>query len=131
MKILWLDDIRDPYYKPHLETVMKLSKEVTEDNVEDIVHWARNYEEFLEYIHYLGLPDIVSFDHDLAQIHYDPTTRVEGFKYDEETGLDCAKWLVEYCMNNNLPLPKYNVHSQNPVGKENIEKYLNNFNKNK
>jgi hypothetical protein len=34
-------------------------------------------------------------------------------------------------MNNNLPLPKYNVHSQNPVGKENIEKYLNNFNKNK
>ena len=129
MKILWLDDIRNPYYRPHLETVIKLSKEVTEDNVKNIVSWVRDYNEFIKCIQIIGLPDIISFDHDLAQIHYDPTTWTEDFKYDEETGLDCAKWLVEYCIDNNLPLPEYNIHSQNPVGAENIRSFLNNFNK--
>jgi hypothetical protein len=120
---LFLDDIRTPESAFNHTKFPLFLKEKW-----DIV---RNFNEFTEYIITNGLPDIVSFDHDLAQVHYDPTTWVEGLKYDEETGLDCAKWLVEYCMNNNLPLPKYNVHSQNPVGKENIEKYLNNFNKNK
>ena len=47
----------------------------------------------------------------------------------ENTGLDCAKWLVEYCLDNNTKLPDYIVHSANPAGKENIEKYLFNAKK--
>lgn len=47
----------------------------------------------------------------------------------EKTGFDCAKFLVEYCMENNLKLPEFYVHSMNPVGKDNIVNYLNNFKK--
>ena len=38
-----------------------------------------------------------------------------------------AKYLVEYCLAHQLPLPNYQVHSQNPVGTENIERLLDNF----
>lgn len=47
--------------------------------------------------------------------------------FDEKTGYHCAKWLVEYCMDNNAPLPKWNIHSANPVGKENIKMLLENY----
>lgn len=72
------------------------------------------FDEFTEFITQNGLPDFISFDHDLG----------EG-----KTGYDCAKWLVEFCLDNQLPLPEFVVHSQNPVGKENIESLLNNFKK--
>lgn len=73
-----------------------------------------NYAEFVKWVNEHGLPDFISFDHDLG----------EG-----ETGYDCAKFLVEYCLDHQMPLPYFTVHSQNPVGKENIEKLLENFNK--
>ncbi|MFA7615080.1 MAG: cyclic-phosphate processing receiver domain-containing protein [Weeksellaceae bacterium] len=70
------------------------------------------FEEFIEFIIQNGLPDFISFDHDLG----------EG-----KSGFDCAKWLVEYCLDNQVPLPEFTVHSQNPVGKENIESLLKSF----
>ena len=73
-----------------------------------------DYEGFTEFISRNGLPDFISFDHDLGW---------------EKTGYDCAKWLVEFCLDKNLILPEFQVHSQNPVGKENIEALLNNFKK--
>jgi hypothetical protein len=48
----------------------------------------------------------------------------------EKTGLDCAKWLVDYCIDNQLDLPKYYVHSANPIGRQNIINYLENFRNN-
>jgi len=75
---------------------------------------VENYVEFTEYITQNGLPDFISFDHDLGE---------------EKTGYDCAKWLVEICMNRKIPLPDFAVHSQNPVGKKNIESLLRNFKK--
>ena len=71
-----------------------------------------NYEEFVTYLERKGLPDFISFDHDLGE---------------DFSGYDCAKYLVEYCLTHQLPLPNYQVHSQNPVGKENIERLLDNF----
>jgi hypothetical protein len=47
--------------------------------------------------------------------------------YKEKTGYHCAKWLVEYCLDKNLKLPDFQVHSMNPVGKANIQSYLDNF----
>ena len=73
-----------------------------------------SYKEFIDFIQNKGIPDFISFDHDLGI---------------EETGYDCAKFLVEYCLDHNLTIPNFTVHSQNPVGKENIEKLLNNFRK--
>lgn len=73
---------------------------------------VRCFQEFVDFIKQNGLPKLISFDHDLGE---------------EKTGYDCAKWLVEYCMDMKLPLPKFSVHSQNSVGKENIQKLLDNF----
>lgn len=74
---------------------------------------VRSYVEFVNYISQNGLPDFISFDHDLGL---------------EESGFDCAKWLVNYCLDTDYRLPQFDVHSQNPVGKENILSLLNNFN---
>jgi hypothetical protein len=73
---------------------------------------VRSYEEAVEFVLKNGLPDVISFDHDLGT---------------EKTGYDFAKWLVEYIMDNDLPVFHFFVHSQNPVGKRNIEEYLNGF----
>lgn len=37
--------------------------------------------------------------------------------------------VVYYCIDNNLQIPNFVVHSQNPVGNKNIEGLLNNFKK--
>lgn len=84
---------------------------------------ARNYSEFITLVTFKGLPDIVSFDHDLAFEHYDGGEQERG--YEEETGADCAKWLVNYCNENSLDLPECWIHSMNPVGAENIKNILN------
>lgn len=73
---------------------------------------VRSFTEFINYINQNGLPDFISFDHDLGL---------------EESGFDCAKWLVNFCLDNHKKLPEFFVHSQNPVGKKNIESLLNNF----
>lgn len=75
---------------------------------------VRDYTEFINFIKTNPLPKFISFDHDLG----------EG-----KTGFDCAKFLVEFCIDNNLNLPDFFVHSQNPIGKENINSLLTNFNK--
>lgn len=63
-----------------------------------------------------SLPNIISFDHDLGD--HTPS------------GYDIAKWLVEMDFGNNLSFPtdfKFFVHSMNPIGKENIHRYLQNY----
>jgi len=93
---------------------------------------VRNYEEFVNYITNNGLPYLISFDHDLADEHYDPSMYSGNYddvakNFKEKTGMDCAKWLVDYCIDRSEKLPKYVIHSMNPVGAQNILSYLNNF----
>lgn len=63
-----------------------------------------------------------SFDHDIQDFDSDGV---------ERTGYDCVKWLCDYCMERNIDLAKlsYTVHSQNPIGKKNIESYIENCKK--
>jgi len=99
MNKLFLDDIRNP-----------------EDDSWDIV---RSYDEFVDYILKNGIPDVISFDHDLGRFDYE----------EEKTGYDCAKFLAIYAMDNNhMNFINTRVHSQNPVGRKNIEKFMHNFN---
>jgi hypothetical protein len=99
---------------------------------------VRNYDQFVEWIKTKGMPDFVSFDHDLADEHVDDYFAqkiVQGYQnpmydeYTEKTGLDCAKWLVDYCQINHIPLCGCSVHSHNPVGARNIHSLLNGFKK--
>ena len=45
----------------------------------------------------------------------------------EKSGYHCAVWLTNYCVEKNLPLPDFQVHSMNPAGKQNIIQLLNRF----
>jgi hypothetical protein len=136
MKKLFLDDIRIP--KDAIGLVSSNLNQIYWDNDWSIV---RNYFEFCNYIQKFGLPDFISFDHDLADDHYNDLFSDENWskndndivlKYDEykeKTGYECAKWLVDWCLENGKSLPQCVVHSANPVGKQNIETYLNNAKK--
>lgn len=95
----------------------------------------RNYEEFVKCITNRGIPVRVSFDHDLAIEHY-PIFEVDCVKnsttipyesYSEKTGYHCAKWLVEYCLANKVPLPECFIHTMNPIGRSNIDSVLKSF----
>ena len=127
--LLWLDDYRDPM-KDNWLVFSPLPREGLE------VYWVKSYPEFIEWILNHGLPDAICFDHDLADGHYHQNMQEGVLNYNSDdfnsndynkTGYHCAKWLIEYCMDNKLKLPLYNIQSANPVGKENIDKLLKNY----
>ncbi len=100
-KKIYLDDIRTP------------------SNDDFII--LRSHEEAVEYVKNNGIPQYISFDHDLG--------------CDEKgnifpSGFDFAKYLVDmdienkYCFLDDF---QFNVHSANPIGKKNIESLLNNY----
>jgi hypothetical protein len=117
---LFLDDFRMP--KDAFE-YMKLPIYIS---VEWII--VRNYYAFITLIENKGVPDIISFDHDLADEHYNEQI-VKGQTYQEiydmfteKTGYHCAKWLIDYCIDNNKKLPAdILIHSMNPAGSMNIK----------
>ena len=126
---LFLDDIREP----------KDAFEYTKQTmfVDKDWHVVRNYNEFVQWIESNGMPSFISFDHDLADTHYTPEhlwTDYDKSKewqdkqvHKEKTGYECAMWLVDFCIDNNLQLPKYYCHSMNPVGKDKIVSLLRSF----
>ena len=77
---------------------------------------TRTVEEAIQIINKKKLPWRMSLDHDLGK--------------NQKTGYDFIKWLIEQDLDNNLNLKKitdFYVHSQNPVGKENMIKLYNNY----
>lgn len=100
---------------------------------------CRNYNEFVDKVSEIGLDNIetISLDHDLGETaikeYFKNVTTNYVLNYDnihEKTGYDCAKWLVEQCINNGTKLPLILTHSANPIGSANIMGYINNFLKN-
>jgi hypothetical protein len=93
---------------------------------------VRSYLQFIKWIEENGLPDFISFDHDLGDA---PELRKslpieQWFDLEnnrEYTGMDCAKWLVNYCLDNDKPLPEYAVHSANTAGTKNIDGLFKSF----
>jgi hypothetical protein len=130
--LLFLDDIRVP-----LDCCTYMMNRDFYQNNEFVI--VRDYNQFTNYIETNGLPDIISFDHDLADSHYTPEYLWDDYEkskawqdaqvHTEKTGYDCAKWLIDYCIENNLNCPEYTCHSMNPVGKDNIMGVLDNFKK--
>lgn len=120
---LFLDDFREP--PSHLKKVF------------DVV---RNYDEFVDYIEWFGVPDVISFDHDLHPEHtiffFDnggfrnpPDPMFELFK--NKTGYDCAEWLISYCKRTGQEFKYVIVHSHNPIGQKNIFNLICNYQKHK
>jgi hypothetical protein len=99
---------------------------------------VKDYKEFCSFItefykNNSRLPDLISFDHDLADEHMDyyhnnpPFSQIRYEEFKEKTGLHCAKWLTTLCDKNNIDLSKIRlaVHSHNPIGANNIQQWLN------
>lgn len=84
---------------------------------------VKNATQFITCIQSNGLPEFITFDHDLADFFY------EKGETRERTGNTCAKWLGEYCMKNKLLIPFYYVHSDNSVGRKNIKGTLDFYSK--
>jgi hypothetical protein len=118
---LYLDDIRTP------------SETLPNAHPWNVV---RDYDSFVDFITSNGIPDLISFDHDLAKEHqedYYAQVFKNGYQnpdydsYREKTGLDCAKFLCEYAERMNQEIKTCVVHSHNPVGAQNIMSYINGF----
>lgn len=91
-----------------------------------------NYRQFKEYILNNPMPELISFDHDLQDIHYEiEEEHWNNFTSEqlgvEETGYDCADWLVNYCVEKNIPLTNCLCHSMNIVGRNRIINRLNDY----
>ena len=100
--LLFLDDERQP----------------TEAHIDQGIEIARSYSQAVRLIEqYSCCPSFVSFDHDLGD--------------NVPTGKDFANYLIEKDLDNQGNfIPEdftFYVHSQNNVGKENIEGILNNY----
>jgi len=119
---LFLDDIRNP--KDGIGLVPSIMNKFYFENDWNVV---RSYDEFIDFIKTNGVPKFISFDHDLSDEHYN--NNILSDSYVEKTGFECAKWLVDFCLDNTKQLPEFMVHSANPVGKKNIESYLKNAQK--
>lgn len=124
---IFLDDIRipsDAFFYTKDTQYLKLEWTI-----------VRNYDEFvsaiIDHFNETGkIPELISYDHDLADDHYNEYNQAGKLNYDsykELTGYHCADWLVHFCMDNNLKMTRYKVHSMNPVGGDNIMGLLDNF----
>ena len=133
LTILWLDDQRDPYKylntKSNSNTFLKnkqfYNELIKKYNVNFV--WVKNLYQFIEYVENNGVPEFVSFDHDLNN-----RGGGEGLSDEQKlnnNGVNAAKWLVNYCRQNKQSLPKFYVHSANPKHGPEINRVLNAENK--
>lgn len=122
MKI-FLDDYRTPK-----DCVQYMYKRIGKLNPIYLEDWviAKNYDQFVKVVsENIDKITHISFDHDLADEHYDPNVYENGNEidyetYTEKTGYECAKWLKDFYQKNNKRLPIMFVHSMNGVGTNNI-----------
>ncbi len=109
---IFLDDERSPqdvtwvnYPKDILWNVVRTPEEFKEE----VSYWF-NFEGTKHNL-------IISFDHDIQAFE-------EG---KETTGHDLLKWMVDYLIDWEVSVPKCMFHTQNNVGKKNMEIYWENF----
>jgi hypothetical protein len=115
--LLFLDDERMP------KDVTWVGMPAVSESAWTIV---RSYNDFAACIQKLGVPQFVAFDHDLGDNAYAALARGDEDFQGEKTGFDCAIWLVDYCHDNDLQFPQFQVHSMNPIGAKKIRDYIMN-----
>ena len=84
---------------------------------------VRSYGQFVEWIEKNGVPDLVKFDYDLADVDElkEELPIEEWFNLDENrvyTGLDCVEFLLDFCNKNDFKFTEYVIHSVNTDGCE-------------
>lgn len=103
---LFIDDERDPSYIPqdYLQSIIaKHGQPVIARSVQECIDIA-----------YKTHPTFISFDHDLGRDINGKTTTVIEFLHP----------FLYHCIDNNLPIPNFSIHSENPVGTNNISSLI-------
>ena len=118
MKYLFLDDERVPSDVTWVPIGTGKSFHESRGAPWEIV---RSYDEAVKWVLKNGIPEIITFDHDLG---WDEQGGVIG-----KTGYDFARWLIEYDLDTNtMPVDfSFTVHSMNPIGARNIKSLLDNY----
>ena len=119
---IFLDDTRNPY-DVFLQTINPLYEH---NHTWEII---RDYDQFISFIINNGVPELISFDHDLDQSHYLPInqTNIDYNNMEIKCGYHCLEWLINYCEDKKINLPEILIHSQNMEGKRNMERLINSF----
>jgi hypothetical protein len=125
MKRLFLDDWRIPRDCATYMWQRRVDCRIYHEEW-DIV---RSYGQFIKWVETNGVPDLVAFDYDLADVEElkEELPIGEWFDLDKNrvyTGLDCAKFLLSFCNKNGFKFPEYVIHSANPDGSEEIKNLL-------
>lgn len=136
---LFLDDLRKPdhaYIHPKRDGNNIVITSHSLQNMSGVPNdeWVivRTYEEFVRVIEERGIPNTVSFDHDLDEEHirhYYRVTEVTGVvEYGDlkvKTGKHCAEYFVQKCKELKPErLPDVYIHSANKYGAEEIKRVL-------
>ena len=118
---LFLDDYRNP-----IDCIVYTGNPIYVNLDWQVV---RSYDEFVKYITENGIPEVASFDHDLSIEDYNHQSNID-YSVLEKTGFHCAKWLINYCIDNQKEVPeKIFIHSMNPAGSANIKSLFDTYNK--
>jgi hypothetical protein len=108
---LFLDDNRIPNYIKHVPGV---PQEVTWTTV-------RTFDSFVKCIQENGVPEFISYDHDLCIDAVKEFLKAEEQQRDfnyfkkpmEKTGMHCLFWLLDYLENSSQKHPRFYIHSSN------------------
>lgn len=115
-QILFLDDERTIYDVTWVDyKAFEGAYVINLKSAARMIGYIKRYGKFFDWDNTL-----LSIDHDLQE--FDDKTQ------EESTGYTFIKWLIDYFVDNDISLSKLHVvvHSKNPVGRENIEKYISN-----
>jgi hypothetical protein len=87
---------------------------------------VRTIDRMIEFIGTKGMPNIISFDHDLEPIHYNINTNTIDYTEYPTTGYSCCEFVIEILKRTQLPCTLL-VHSMNPLGRDRILELIENY----
>jgi len=137
---LFLDDLRlpkDAWIYPRRDDKKQIITGRSLENISGIPNgnWdiVRTYEQFVDYLEKNGIPDVISFDHDLHVEHinhyHDVTNFIGLVEYGNlkiPTGKHCAEYLIDkWNEAGRIKTPTCYIHSANQCGAKNIKEVLN------
>jgi len=139
LKCCFLDDIRfpkDAWIYPRRDDKKQIISGKSLEKISGIPNgnWdiVRSYKEFVAYIEKNGIPDVISFDHDLSdemmRYYHVVTSKTGIINYDDITtksGKHCAEYLIDkWNESGRIKTPTCYVHSANQWGAKNIKEVL-------
>src|SRR3990167_6636353 len=117
--LLFLDDVRTVDKDVSFPSEHSYLKRIT----------AKNYDEFVDILTRHRLPEVASFDFDLAVEHYRNINN-PNFNYDtckEKTGYHCLMYLIKFICQGGHPMIRMYCHSANLKGRAHINWMIQDF----